>query len=215
VLVTAAFVPAAPVLVPRVAGGAAAELDEVRTACLAAISTTLAALPERVIVLASGPGRRWPAQRPSFSRLGLDDGPADDRPVALQLGRWLLEEAGWAGPVEDWTVDGSSTPDLGSAAVAVLVAGDGTARRSPSAPGYFDPAAEAYDEAVAEALAAVDTATLLSLDPADDRRLLVQGRAAWQAAARAADAEPGDWSGALLWSGAPLGVGYFVATWRR
>ena len=69
-----------------------------------------------------------------------------------------------------------------------------------------------WREAVARALGAADAAALLALDPADDERLLVQGRPAWQSVARIAGEQL---SGELLWSGAPLGVGYFAATWRR
>jgi hypothetical protein len=217
VLVAAAFVPGAPVLIPQVASGAAGELDEARAAALDAIRNALQDDPETVLLVAGGPPRRWPADPPSFARLGLPDPRADSRPVALHVGRWLLDAAGWEGPVLVETTDGTTAPDLhGQSRVAVLAPADGSARRSPAAPGHFHGDAEAYDDTVVRAVAAADVGALLALDPADDARLLVGGRPAWQATARAAQQEAGaSWRGELLWSGAPYGVGYLVATWRR
>jgi hypothetical protein len=133
------------------------------------------------------------------------------------VGRWLLDAAGWDGPVLVDSVDGTTAPDLrGQGRVAVLAPADGSARRSPAAPGHFHEDAEAYDDLVAAAVSQVDVPALLALDPADDARLLAGGRAAWQATARAAQQEVGAaWRGELLWSGAPYGVGYLVASWRR
>ena len=211
-IVTAAFLPAAPVLVPSVAQGAAGELADLRAACLATVRSVLPGPDGQVLLVASGPATDWPDTPPSFARLGLPDPPADDRPVALQVGRWLLSEAGWGGRAVVRSVDGTRTAEADPGEVVVLVLGDGSARRSPAAPGYLHPDAEAYDERVAGAIGAADAAALLALDPADDARLLVNGRAAWQAVARA---EGPPWVGELAWSGAPYGVGYFVGAWRR
>jgi aromatic ring-opening dioxygenase LigB subunit len=98
----------------------------------------------------------------------------------------------------------------GDERVALLVMGDGTARRSVSAPGYVDERAEGFDAAVAAALKTADADALLALDPHLGDELLVAGRVAWQVLAGAAG---NGCTGELLYDEAPYGVGYFVATW--
>ncbi|WP_194899966.1 hypothetical protein [Catenulispora pinisilvae] len=96
---------------------------------------------------------------------------------------------------------------------AMLVLGDGTASRTPQAPGHFDERAEPYDAAVARALATADTATLTNLDPELSRGLHVAGVPAWNVLADAAAASGVEYDAELLYDEAPYGVGYFVATW--
>jgi aromatic ring-opening dioxygenase LigB subunit len=184
VLLAAAVCPHPPLLVPEVAAGAAAELDDLRDAC----RTALAALaPHPTLVVGSNP-------------------------QALEIGAWLLPGA----PAVIAPRDGAA--ELGRTLVAdndcaLLVMGDGSARRDERAPGYVHPRAAPYDAAVARALATADTAALLALDPADDETLLVAGRPAWQALAGAAGSDRFD--ARLLYDEAPYGVGYFVAVWTR
>jgi aromatic ring-opening dioxygenase LigB subunit len=99
--------------------------------------------------------------------------------------------------------------------VALLVMGDGTARRGEKAPGYADPRAEAFDATVVRALAGGDPRTLADLDPTLAAELLVAGRAPWQVLAGAAlAARPGGaWRADLRYADAPYGVGYAVASW--
>jgi aromatic ring-opening dioxygenase LigB subunit len=97
--------------------------------------------------------------------------------------------------------------------VALLCMGDGSARRSEKAPGWWDDRAEAFDATVAAALAAADLEALLQLDAELARALLVAGRASWQALAGAADGQV--WRGELTHHEAPFGVGYLVAEWTR
>ncbi len=97
--------------------------------------------------------------------------------------------------------------------LALLVMGDGSARRSAAAPGYLDPRAARYDAVVATALRDADPAALLALDASLADELLVAGLAAWQVLAGAA--RGGTWRGDLTYDAAPYGVGYFVATWSR
>lgn len=209
-LVAAVVCPATALLVPEVAAGAAEELAGSRTACLSALQAVLASTPDLVVVVTSGEPAEWPAQPADFGRLGLPGRPADARPAALQVGRWLLDQVGWTGATRFATVDGCEPVAGGAERVAVLALADGSARRSAAAPGHLHPDAEAYDTALAAAVGSADTAALLALDPADDERLLVRGREALQALARSVD---GVCSGELLWSGAPYGVGYLVARW--
>ena len=60
-----AFCPSPPLLVPELAAGAAGELDPLRAACREAVRRLLAAGPDQVVVIGTGPGaggsRRAPA----------------------------------------------------------------------------------------------------------------------------------------------------------
>ena len=82
--------------------------------------------------------------------------------------------------------------------VALLAVGDGTARRSASAPGYLDERAAPFDEAVERAVRDGDLPALAALDPALAADLMAAGRPAWQAlrrrllAARAGADAPAD-----------------------
>ena len=183
-IAAAAVCPHPPLLVPEVAAGAAHELDDLRTACRAAVDTLAG---HDVVVV------------------GTDQ--------AVGIGRWL---APYATPrVLDPALTPAEVAELGRTLgdVALLVMGDGSARRSEKAPGHFHPRAEAYDAAVAAALRDADPDALLALDPADDAELLVAGRPAWQFLAGAA--RGAEWRGELHYDAAPYGVGYFVATWSR
>lgn len=214
-LVAAVFCPATALLVPEVAAGAAAELEQARASCLKVLLAGLATNPDMVEVVAPGPSASWPPQLVNLARLGLPGPPADERPAALHVGQWLLDQAGWGGVVRARTVaDREVLADLDHR-VLVLALADGSARRSTAAPGHLHPDAEAYDSRLAAAVGEADTATLLSLDPADDERFLVSGRPVLQTVASAADEAGPGWAGELAWSGAPYGVGYFVALWSR
>jgi hypothetical protein len=98
-----------------------------------------------------------------------------------------------------------------AARVALLVMGDGSARRAAGVPGAADPAAEGYDADAAAAFADADPGRLARLDCSLDGELMVAGRAAWQVLAGAADGS--QMRGRLRFAAAPLGVGYLVASW--
>jgi aromatic ring-opening dioxygenase LigB subunit len=97
--------------------------------------------------------------------------------------------------------------------VALLVVGDGANTHGEKSPGYLDRRAEPFDAAVAAALGDADPAGLLALDAGLAGELNAVGRAPWQVLAGAS--EGGRWRGELAYSGAPFGVGYHVALWRR
>jgi|SRR5690348_5238785 hypothetical protein len=101
----------------------------------------------------------------------------------------------------------------GAARVALLAMGDACARPAREDPEVPDPAAQDYDEEVAEALAAADARWLARLDPALDDELVVAGRAAWQVLAGAARGTR--MQGRLLCMAAPYGVTYLVASWEQ
>jgi hypothetical protein len=217
VIVGAAFCPHPPVLVPAVAAGAAAELDGLRAACDAAVGSLLAARPDVVVVLGSGPvAAAYPVDAAgSLAGFGVDvraGGPAEAvLPLSLTVGAWLFDRAGYAGPRRYSCVPGQ--PDVGGGRVGLLVMGDGSACRNEKAPGSLDPRAGEYDAAVARALADGDVTALhaLATDPvAAD--LQVAGAPAWATASELlADVSPRRTR--LLADEAPYGVGYLVAVW--
>jgi hypothetical protein len=235
-LVAAAVVPCPPLLVPEVAAGAAGELDSLRGACADAVGVLAAARPDRLVVLGaaeqSGRGPHPQGSAGSFRDFGVHldvtlgerrgDVPGRPLPPSLAVAAWLLGRTAWsAAPVEGLGV-GEPLPvdrclelgrELSASAgrVALLVVGDGSARRSVKAPGYLDERAAAFDASVAEALSRADTAALAALDEKLAAALLVAGRAPWQVLAGAAEGRR--LHGELLYDEAPYGVGYFVATW--
>ena len=95
--------------------------------------------------------------------------------------------------------------------VGLLVVGDGAATHTEKAPGHLDERAGPFDAAVADALRAADPAALAALDPVLAAQLWAAGRAPWQVLAGATTGTA--WSGELLYSAAPFGVGYHVAVW--
>lgn len=146
-------------------------------------------------------------------------------PLSLAMGAWLLSHAGadvprlGQGVATDWPP--AQCARLGAAfgaddsrRLALLVMGDGSACRDVKAPGYHDPRAVPYDDAVATALGAADVAALLDLDPVLSAELKVAGRAPWQVLSGAVRASGGAWRGSLDFYAAPYGVAYFVATWE-
>jgi hypothetical protein len=101
----------------------------------------------------------------------------------------------------------------GERRIGLLVCGDGSACRTEKAPGFFDPAAEEWDEAAVAALKTADRDALLALDVVVGTRVLAAGRAPWQVlAAAAADAV---FEATVDWADAPYGVMYVVGTWLR
>lgn len=235
-LVAAAVCPAPPLLVPEVAAGAAAELDDARTACSDALAVLAAARPDLLVVVGaagSRPAGAYPAgSRGGFHgfgvgaevRLGDASGDGAERalPDSLAVGAWLLGRARWgAAPVEGLAVaepletEGCLLAGREIAAragrVALLVMGDGSACRTLKAPGYLDERAAAFDAAAGRALGAADTGALAALDAVLAAELLAAGRAPWQVLAGAAEGAGLD--GRLLYEDAPYGVGYFVAAW--
>jgi hypothetical protein len=163
-------------------------------------------------------------------------------PLALGIGARLLDQAGYTGPRtlhgigEDEPAAACLALGRRLAAsaprVALLAVGDGSARRAASAPGYLDERAAPFDESVERAVRDGDLPAIAALDPALAAALLAAGRPAWQALAGAlsapsapyftgrlpADHRSADGSAAarlqteVLYSDAPFGVAYLVAT---
>jgi hypothetical protein len=220
----AVFCPHPPVLVPEVAQGAAGELHDLRAACRAAVRR-IAGPGVRWIVLGAGPvtARHDATARGSLAGLGVplevplgSDRPGPvELPLSLTVGAWLLRDVlgpNCAAVGFSVGVDGldARIEDAAHADIALLVMGDGSARRSTAAPGYFDERAEAFDAGVAAALRSGEAGEL-NLDPVVGAELLAAGVPAWSAAAALLDR--GEYAADLLYAQAPYGVGYFVAAW--
>lgn len=222
-IVTAALVPSAPLLVPEL-GGQDPLLPDLRAAAARAVTALLDTGPDLVAVVGPAPATAvWPAHTPA------DFGPFLGRattgrtlPLSLALGATLLRAAGYAGGTVLHAVAAGAPCDacaalgrsLAHAAgnVALLVVGDGSARRSLKAPGWFDERAEAFDAATERAVSSGDLGALLDVDPALAATLQAAGRPAWQVLAGAAGDVP--CRSDVGYADAPLGVGYLVAALR-
>jgi len=217
--------------VPAVASGAAVELDALRDACIVAV--TRIARPERQIVLLGAGDRSLshsPLSRGSFAPYGValevhlgspGCGGTADLPLSLTVGAWLVRAA--LGP-RSGAVGYSVGPDFASSRAAVdlvalaqsrdvglVVMGDGSARRSTAAPGYFDERAAPFDNQVVAALRAGDPGGLAALDASLGEKLLAAGTPAWRAAGGLLDGV--DFDADLLYAADPYGVAYTVAVW--
>ena len=233
-LVAAAVCPHPPLLVPGVASGATSETDDLRACASAALQGLVAAEPDLVVVVGAAPqvGPYDPQARGSLAPYGFDlqvgrgTGEAS-LPLSLTLGLWLLDSQAPELPRLLFGVAPDTEPDrcaaLGAALadrvprVAMLVMGDGSARRSLKGPGYLDERAEPFDAEVERAMARADPDALLGLDSVLADELLVAGRAAWQVLAGAARNGGGTdaWQGSVAYAAAPFGVSYLVAFWSR
>lgn len=237
-IVRAAIVPSPPLLA-RGLTGRAEVLPELRAACAAAVARLLSASADVVAVVGSGtatatfapgerlnvatfgsPGRQLPGGHWGFGPREEHSPPGETLPLAVGIGAELLDEAGYAGPRALESVDAAATTQecarVGARVaglaprVALLVVGDGSARRTPTAPGYFDERAEAFDASAEAAIRDGDMVALAGLDAGLGAELMATGRAAWQVLAGAAGLErraPGQ----VMYSDAPFGVSYLVA----
>ncbi len=141
-------------------------------------------------------------------------------PPAAGIGAYLLDQASYRGPRVIWTVSEDEPPggcgklgaELAAAGprTALLVLGDGSARRGPKAPGALDPRAAWFDAEVERAIRAADLGALLAVDPALARELMATGRPAWQVLAGALTGT--DPAVDVRYADDPFGVMYLVAS---
>jgi hypothetical protein len=233
VLSAIAIVPSAPVLVPELAGAAAAEVADLAAAVLAAA----ALLPPRWVAVGTGRaddvlGPDGPRSRGTFAGFGADvpvrlsprtddgAGPPVEFPVCALLAAWVRGQARPEASVQVRVYRGDQ--DAGAALargrrlraeidhepdpVGVLVVADGASTLTPAAPGGYHPGDADAQAALDDALANGDVAALAQLSP----RIL--GRVAFQVLAGLT--EPGPRSAKELYRGAPYGVGYFAGFWQ-
>jgi hypothetical protein len=203
-------------------------LPELRDACARAVAELVRPDPEVIVVV--GPAAEtaeWdPESRPDLSPYAPALGPGGrvGLPLALGLGALLLDQAGYTGrrvlqavaghePAQPCTALGAqwaATATAGTGATAMLAMGDGSARRSTTAPGYLDERAVPFDTAVEDAVRAGDLAALAGVDPALARDLMATGRPAWQVLAGALGPAQHPATD-ILYADAPFGVAYLVA----
>jgi hypothetical protein len=224
-IIAAALCPATPLLARELTGQEAV-VPELRESGLAAAAGLLADQPDVVAVVgpASATGRWDPRGRldvAAFAPAIAEDAAAGPAlPPSLGLGARLLDQAGYAGsrllqavgpdePAEHCAEIGA---DLAGAAarVALLVMGDGSARRSRRAPGHLDERSEAFDAEVERAVRDGDLGALLAIDAQLARDLMATGRAAWQVLAGAVDGKAP--AATIRYRDDPFGVAYLVAS---
>jgi hypothetical protein len=245
-------------LLARELTGRAEVLPDLRAACAGAVGFLTAAAPDVIAVVgpdaetaswdpggrldlaAYAPAHAVPPGSTSGPRGGRGGGAAAVAlPLSLGIGARLLDEAGYTGPRALHGIGALAEPGhclrvgrqvaRSAPRVALLAMGDGSARRSISAPGYLDERAAPFDAAVERAVRDADLAALAAVDPALAADLMAGGRPAWQVLAGAlgaagadddppriaADGDgppPGRIQAEVLYCDAPFGVGYLVAT---
>jgi hypothetical protein len=218
VLVAAAVCPCPPLLVAGV-GRPDADLDDLRARCARAAASVVDVSDVLYLVGAD--------LAPHATSLGPWAPGADSvqvrvpepLPLPLLVGAALLGPAGRSYVAVAPDLAAADCAELGrdladsADRVALLVMADGAARHSERAPGFLDERAAGFDAAVAAALAEPMPAALLDLDPQLATDLLATGRVGWQVLAGAAGDRPV--RTVEVWFGAPYGVGYHVAEWRR
>ncbi|MER7116896.1 hypothetical protein ABT332_20650 [Saccharomonospora azurea] len=228
----AVVVPSPPLLVPALVPGAVERSAAVRDATLTAVRA-LAQVSRRWVAVGVASGRHTvhPSTRGSFRGFGVDvpvalsgtaDGAETTLPLPALLAGWLRDQAGAESVRVELVSAHADVADCvalgerlaGADEAALLVLGDGSTRHPTAPPGWPDPRAEAFDATVGAALAEADAEALLAIDPALAADLQAEGRPAWQVLAGLARSS-GDWGGELLYSDAPFGVAYHVATWDR
>lgn len=134
-LVCAAVVPAAPVLVPEVAAGAAGELDAARSAIDVTLTVVRDEQPDLLVVVGAGERtvRHEHGARGTLLPVGVDlafalgaRGAAASAPTApprhssrrsslglsLTLGAWMVERCAWTGPVRGIEVATHEAPQV-------------------------------------------------------------------------------------------------------
>lgn len=218
VLVAAALVPPTALLVPGVAGRAPV-LDAEREAALAAVAAVLDAGPERVVVVPPGSARAEGRLRATFTAAGVPDAawsaggegvPVDDVPAAVAL--WLLDRAGWSGPVR---VVGAADRALAAAEldapgrVGAVLVGGGSARRGPNAPLAQDERAARADAALEAWLSTLDPSGPEGLDDALAEELAISALGPLRVLA----AQPRPLRCSAVTGTAPFDATYLVATW--
>ncbi|MBO0677008.1 hypothetical protein JRC04_05990 [Mycolicibacterium sp. S2-37] len=222
-----ALVPSAPVMVPELAGGAAAELTDL----WAAVAAAATALPDRWVAVGVGPQDAvlTPPRVGTFAGYGADvrvalsaadSADVEEQPLCALIAGWVRGQWAPGAAVEVRVFSGEHDTDVAVARgrelrarideaagdVGVLVVADGCNTLTQPAPGGYDPDSIPVQAALDDALATGHAAALTRLPAA------VTGRVAYQVLAGLVDgAAP---AAQELYRGAPYGVGYFAGLWQ-
>ncbi|TQF66234.1 hypothetical protein FK531_17015 [Rhodococcus spelaei] len=232
----AALVSSPPLLIPALAGAAAAETADLREASLAAALALGERAPDWTVIGVGPTESEVPADaRGTFRGYGVDvrismsagvAAVADpDLPLAALIAGWLRAEASpWSSATAVIVAEDTSpvycaelgarlrdTFDAESGPRGLLVVADGANTLTAKAPGAFDDRAPQAQRELDHALDVGDLEYLRQLDPVACRDLGIAGRAAWQVLAGVFgdDAPRCD----TYYRGAPYGVGYHVGMW--
>ncbi|MCQ4119436.1 hypothetical protein [Rhodococcus tibetensis] len=232
----AILVPSPPLLVPELAGAAAAETAALRDA-VGVAAKALSALTSKWVVVGAG---TTTVDVPSEAqgtylgygvdvRVALRPGtagkPDPELPLAALTAGWI--RGTWAPdavvearilaadlPVERCAEYGAALReflDRDGEPRGLMIVADGANTLTAKAPGAFDPRAEGVQARVNAALGSGDRDALLSLDPGLCGELGLGGRVPWQVLAGVFDVSPA--SCRTLYSAAPYGVAYHVGEW--
>jgi hypothetical protein len=204
-LAAIALTPSAPVLVPELAGAAAAEVADLSAAACAAAAT----LPRRWVVIGVGPAEQViePETRGTFAGYGVDvpvtlseQAPPQITalPLCALMAAWLRGQVNPPARVQVRVYPADLDTDT------ALARGREAHTLTPAAPGGYEAQAQVVQADLDRALADGDAAALTRLPDG------IVGRAAYQVLAGLA---PGPAEAVELAHGAPYGVGYFVGTW--
>ncbi len=226
-IIAAALCPSPPLLIPSLTG-AAVVLPELRRACEQAVAELVAADPDVVAVVgAGGQTKIWDGDArldvAVFAPgIGAAERPVNMLPASLGVGCWLLDQVGYAGerllccvahpePAERCARVGADLA-AGPGRTALLVLADGSARRTPKAPGYFDERSAGFDAEVEHAVRTGDLGALLAVDAGLAAELLATGRPGWQVLAGALNGA--SCRTEIRYCDDPFGVAYLVASLR-
>ena len=224
-ITAAALCPSPPLLHPAVTGRDPV-LPELRAACAEVAGRLARDEPELIIVIgpadATGAWDTGSRLDPSRYAPGIARTGRRLLPLSLGLGAMLLDQAGYRRPGVLQAVSSDEPAEacvrLGAELAgsgrrtALLVMGDGSARRTLKAPGYLDPRAAAFDATIESAVRDGELIRLRRLDEKLARELMVTGRPAWQVLAGALGARQPVTE--VLYCDAPFGVGYLVTYLR-
>lgn len=230
------MVPQPPLLVPELTVRSRPETEELRAACLRAVSALAEVSGDW---LAIGTDRRVsgelsPESTGTFAGFGVDvavslragasRGCGDDElPLAALVAGWLRGVAGAdsvrmrlldeeASPAVAGQVGAGLSNSAGGEPAGLLVLADGP-RRFGDYEREGDP--EGVAELIRDGLAVPGSGKLDALDAGSAERSGVVGRAALWSLAGLVESDDAAWSGELLHSATPFGVGYHVAVWTR
>lgn len=215
-----------PPLLLRELSGAVDAVPALRAACRAAVGDLTAHRPAQLVVVGAA-GRPGPVEAGlavdlrRFGTTGARCAPRTALPQSLGVGRRLLEDAGWSGPTAMHAVSWDAGTEelmalvesiLAETDVALLLLGDGGARRGDKAPGFLDERAFGFDDSVADALASGDPGPLRDLDVTLAADLMVGGRSVLRLLGLLGD-RLSPVHAELVHREDPYGVSYFVARW--
>jgi hypothetical protein len=146
---------------------------------------------------------------------GLEDPVADLRAACAAAVAWLTEDVEVvADPqgarVAEHLLAITAVERSGRAGASYLVVGNGTARRSETAPGYLDARAVPFDEALGRALTGPDRAALTGVDQDLARELW----ASTTTFPRLAELLPDPCTVTVDHDADPFGVQYWVVRWE-